>query len=394
MPVGPVGTYLVALTARSSLRIEAFAALGVASADGVYAAMAAVAGTALAPLLVRIVGPLRWASVVVLIGIAVMGALKAVRRYRAQRLAAGRLLTGHVGKLATALASAVLVVVLAVKLVASRTGRMDSVTNAEVEVQREGTRIAVTDRGGDGPPVVLLHGLAGSSCELLPTADALTDRFRVLLVDQRGHGRSTRRPADVSRSAYVGDAVAVIEQLVPGQRVRLVGQSMGAHTAFLTSAARPDLIDRLVMLEGHVAADDDPEGPAKIGQYFASWPVPFADQAAARSFLGESPLTDAWVNDLEAAPDGLRPRFDPDIMQATIAAVQADRWTEWENLTVPTLAVFAEHGMFTAEQKDELIRRRPGTRRADLSAASHDAHLDAFEAWIGILRGYLSEEIR
>ncbi|WP_329001182.1 LysE family transporter [Kribbella sp. NBC_00709] len=189
MPVGPVGTYLVALTARSSLRIGAFAALGVASADGVYAAVAAVAGTALAPLLVPVVGPLRWASVVVLIGLAAMGAVKAVRRYRAQRLAVieqetpvgvrtayfgmlgmtllnpwtviyfaalvlggsgvagfgervafvvaafaasaswqlllagggallGRLLTGHVGKLVTAVASSLLIVVLAVKLVA------------------------------------------------------------------------------------------------------------------------------------------------------------------------------------------------------------------------------------------------------------------------------------
>ncbi len=264
-------------------------------------------------------------------------------------------------------------------------------TNPDVAIQRGDTSIVATDRGGDGPPVVLLHGLAGSSRELLPTADALTDRFRVLLVDQRGHGRSTRRPADVSRDAYVGDVVAVIEQLLAGQPVRLVGQSMGAHTAFLTAAARPDLIDRLVMLEGHVAGDDGPEGADKIGQYFASWPVPFTDEAAARSFLGDRPLTDAWINDLEPTADGLRPRFDPDIMQAAIAAVQEDRWTEWESLTVPTLAVFAEHGMFTTEQKDELIRLRPATRRADLSAASHDAHLDAFEGWIGILNVYLDE---
>ena len=189
MPVGPVGTYLVALTARSSLRIGAFAALGVASADGVYAAVAAGAGSALAPLLVPVIGPLRWASVVVLIGLAVMGAVKAVRRYRDRRLTAieqetpvgawtayfgmlgmtllnpwtviyfaalvlggsgvagvgervvfvvaafvasaswqlllagggallGRLLTGQVGKLVTALASTVLIVVLAVRLVA------------------------------------------------------------------------------------------------------------------------------------------------------------------------------------------------------------------------------------------------------------------------------------
>jgi threonine/homoserine/homoserine lactone efflux protein len=86
MPVGPVGTYLVALTARSSLWVGACAALGVASADGFYALMAAVAGSALAPMLIPVVGPLRWASVVVLVGLAVTGAVKAVRRYRAHRL--------------------------------------------------------------------------------------------------------------------------------------------------------------------------------------------------------------------------------------------------------------------------------------------------------------------
>ena len=43
----------------------------------------------------------------------------------------------------------------------------------------------------------------------------------------------------------------------------------GAHTAFLVAAARPDLVDRLVMLEGHVAGSDDPEGAARLGRYFA-----------------------------------------------------------------------------------------------------------------------------
>uniref|UniRef100_UPI0035AB73DC transposase n=1 Tax=Microbacterium sp. BF1 TaxID=2821146 RepID=UPI0035AB73DC len=43
---------------------------------------------------------------------------------------------------------------------------------------------------------------------------------------------------------------------VPGSRATLVGQSMGAHTAFLAAAARPDLADGLVMLEGHVSGSD------------------------------------------------------------------------------------------------------------------------------------------
>lgn len=256
-------------------------------------------------------------------------------------------------------------------------------------VQNGDVRIAVTTRGGDGPPVVLLHGLAGSSREMVPTADALADSFHVLLVDQRGHGESTRRPADLSRRAFVEDVITVIEALLPGQKVTLVGQSMGAHTAFLTASARPDLVDRLVMLEGHVAGSDRTEDARELGNYFASWPVPFTDVASARKFLGESPLAQAWIDGLERTERGLRPRFDADVMERTIAAVHEPRWTEWEGLTVPTLAVFAEHGMFTNEQRDELICRRPGTRRADIPEGSHDAHLDAFGTWIRILSDYL-----
>jgi pimeloyl-ACP methyl ester carboxylesterase len=255
-------------------------------------------------------------------------------------------------------------------------------------VRRDDSELAVIDHGGRGPAVILLHGLAGSSRELLPTADALTDSFHVLLMDQRGHGRSTRRPADLSRQAFVNDVVAVIDQRLQGQQVTLVGQSMGAHTAFLTAAARPDLVSRLVMLEGHPGGGR-PEEATELGDFLASWPTPFATAEEARRFLGDSQLSDAWIADLERIPAGLRPRFDADVMRVVLASVRQPRWTEWEALDVPTLAVFAEHGMFTKDHKTELFRRRPGTRGAELPDAGHDAHLDAFGAWIETLRGYL-----
>lgn len=260
---------------------------------------------------------------------------------------------------------------------------------ASVTLQRGEVSLAVTDFGGDGPPVLLLHGLAGSSRELIPTAEALADAFRVLLVDQRGHGCSTRRPTDLSREAHVGDVVHVLESLAPGRRSVLVGQSMGAHTAFLAAAARPDLVDRLVMLEGHVAGDADPKSAADLGQFFASWPPTFRDESHARQLLGGEAIVDAWIADLEATPDGLRPRFDADIMERTIRAVHAPRWQEWESLEVPTLAVFARRGMFASAEKEELLTRRPATRRIDLRGGSHDAHLDAFDEWISVLRAWL-----
>lgn len=258
-----------------------------------------------------------------------------------------------------------------------------------VMMRRHGVELAVTDRGGKGPPLLLLHGLAGSSRELLPTADALADSYRVLLLDQRGHGLSTRRPLDLSRKAFVDDVVAVLEQIVPGEPCTLVGQSMGAHTAFLVAAARPDLVERLVMLEGHVAGSDDRGDAVALGRFFASWPVPFTDEEEARAFLGSEAIVAAWIADLEMTPQGLRPRFDADVMQRTIEAVHRPRWVEWEALQVPALAVFAKGGLFSEADKAELIRRRPSSEMVDLAAGSHDAHLDAFDEWIGALREWL-----
>lgn len=88
VPVGAVATYLVALTARTSLRVGACAGLGVATADGLYAVIAVTGGSALAGVIQPVTVPLRWASVVVLVVLAVRGAVRAISQYRARHAAA------------------------------------------------------------------------------------------------------------------------------------------------------------------------------------------------------------------------------------------------------------------------------------------------------------------
>lgn len=87
VPVGAVATYLVSLTARTSLRTGVCAALGVATADGLYALVATLGGSALAGALRPVLGPLRWASALLLLALAAHGAITAVRRHRGRRSA-------------------------------------------------------------------------------------------------------------------------------------------------------------------------------------------------------------------------------------------------------------------------------------------------------------------
>jgi arginine exporter protein ArgO len=70
VPVGAIAALIVSLTARTSLKVGASAAMGVATADGLYAVAAVLGGTALARLIAPISGPLRWVAAVVLVGIA------------------------------------------------------------------------------------------------------------------------------------------------------------------------------------------------------------------------------------------------------------------------------------------------------------------------------------
>jgi arginine exporter protein ArgO len=83
IPVGAVATYLVTLTARTSPRVGAAAALGVGSADGLYALLAVVGGAALTGVIAAIAAPLRWISAAALVIVAIGIAVSAIRDHRA-----------------------------------------------------------------------------------------------------------------------------------------------------------------------------------------------------------------------------------------------------------------------------------------------------------------------
>ena len=78
VPIGAVGAFLVTLTARTSFGTGAAAALGIATVDGVYAALAVVAGAALAAALAPVATPLRIVSGLVLLVIAGLTAAHAI----------------------------------------------------------------------------------------------------------------------------------------------------------------------------------------------------------------------------------------------------------------------------------------------------------------------------
>lgn len=232
-----------------------------------------------------------------------------------------------------------------------------------VELCRDGVRLACRDFGGDGRPVLLLHGLAGHAGEWIDTAAGLTDFGRVVALDQRGHGRSETHPGDVSREAFVGDVAFVIDELELAPVV-LVGQSMGANTAFLTAAAHSERV------AGLVVAEASPDGPAPdsrehIRQWLDRWPVPFAGVEQAREFFASQSLK----------PDPPR-----------------DYWAQWHAIRCPTLIVRGEHGNLPAEHVEQLARALPDGQTATIRDAGHDVHLENTVEWVLALKRFLAND--
>jgi pimeloyl-ACP methyl ester carboxylesterase len=87
--------------------------------------------------------------------------------------------------------------------------------------------------------------LAGHAPEWRSTIEELRRDHRVIAIGQRGHGGSTRLPDDVSRRAYVGDVLALLDEL-QGDQAPVVGQSMRARTAGLVAAEAPEAFHRVL----------------------------------------------------------------------------------------------------------------------------------------------------
>ncbi|GAA1289789.1 LysE family transporter [Pseudonocardia aurantiaca] len=140
LPVGAVATYLVALTARTSLRVGAAAAMGVATADGLYALVAVLGGLALVELIEPVAVPLRWLSAAVLVVVAARAAVTAVRGFRAgpaptqQRPAPPGVLRAYTSLVAITVVNPTTVVYFTALVLGSQAGAAGSVAEQVVFV--------------------------------------------------------------------------------------------------------------------------------------------------------------------------------------------------------------------------------------------------------------------
>jgi pimeloyl-ACP methyl ester carboxylesterase len=263
-----------------------------------------------------------------------------------------------------------------------------------LDLDREGVGLGGIDFGGDGEPVLLLHGLAGYAGEWAETAGWLSGRARVVALDARGHGNSERFPADVGRGAHVADAAFAVERL--GLRpVVVVGQSLGGLTALLLAAEHPNLIRGLVMVEagphGGADASTNDANVAALGDALRRWPVPFASRQAAVAFFGGPSLSaDAWAGGLERRDRGWWPRYDVEVMMRTLhEADSRSYWEQWERISCPALVMRGGQGSLSSADAQSMVERGRHVKLVEVADAKHDLHLDRPDVWREALSAFL-----
>lgn len=122
-----------------------------------------------------------------------------------------------------------------------------------------GARIHYLD-AGSGPVVILLHGLGGSTSNWAPTIAPLAGKYRVIVPDQIGFGKSDKPMLNYRVGTLVDFLDGFYKQL-DIQKASLVGNSLGGFTAAAFAIAHPEKVDKLVLVDAagfRVTGDVDP----------------------------------------------------------------------------------------------------------------------------------------
>ncbi len=247
-------------------------------------------------------------------------------------------------------------------------------------------------RFGQGPPLVLLHGLFGSLTNWLGVGRELATHFTVLAMDQRNHGRSPHA-AEMSYPLMAGDLAESLDAHALSS-VHLLGHSMGGKVAMQFALTNPARVKRLVVVDMSPRAMP-PQHREVIEALVAVDPTAYRSRVELDKTLAER-LPDAalrrfLLKSLTPTPSGtLR-------WQINLAAIQTsyrcltDAIAGGRPFTRPTLFLRGELSRHvTDEDEGEIARLFPDSQVQTVQDAGHWVHADAPTEFVRMVTEFLS----
>ncbi|PIE20169.1 MAG: hypothetical protein CSA66_01280 [Proteobacteria bacterium] len=272
---------------------------------------------------------------------------------------------------------------------------------AERFVDVDGRRVAYTDSGGAGPPLLFVHPWAGNLAIWDAVAPRFEGRFRVLRVDLPGHGKSEGLAGAYGVEAVAASVTGLVDALdLDG--VTLIGNSLGGGVALAVVRDRPQRVARLVLVDAlgggavpglfavfirtyftpamFAGVDDG------LVELFSDWFVFEHDTAGNRRFLSDLLSTRAGAEGwawARAVADTLRDAVDYDA-------------TPWlGDVAAPTLVVWGDDDwVIWSAHAQHLAERIPDARLVVLDDCGHMPEVDCPQALAEALDTFLEASRR
>jgi pimeloyl-ACP methyl ester carboxylesterase len=269
-------------------------------------------------------------------------------------------------------------------------------------VELHGRRFHYVEWGAAAaPPAVLLHGVTGHARTWDDEARLLAERYRVLVLDQRGHGDTdAASDGDYSDAALLADLEAFTDALGLG-RVTLVALSLGGRVAINFAGRHPDRVERLVVVD--IGPEIAPAGRARVGALMAAAPERFASleevvahMRANAPLYTESMLQHRARHAVRPLPDGgLTWKYDRalrDAIRHGRLRVPTDLWPQWRAIICPTLLVRgAMSDVLSDETAKRMVDELPAARLVVVPGAGHTVPGDQPVTFQALLREFLMQ---
>ncbi len=229
------------------------------------------------------------------------------------------------------------------------------VTNDQGYVENAGAQIWYAAYGS-GSPVILLHGGLGHSGNWGYQVPALIEKgYRAVVIDSRGHGRSTRDAQPYSYELMTSDVLSVMDRLNL-EKAAFVGWSDGACIAMILASQAPERVAGVFFF----ACNMDPSGTKE----FEFTPIIERCIGRHRKDYAELSSTPDQFNDFSEAV-GLMQRTQPNYSANDLAQIN-----------VPVVIVQSEHDEFIKREHAEYLARSiPNAEFVYLPGVSHFAPL-------------------
>jgi haloacetate dehalogenase len=240
---------------------------------------------------------------------------------------------------------------------------------AEFDIATTGTTIHGR-HGGDGAPVLLLHGIPQTHLMWHRVAPRLAERFAVVATDLRGFGDSGTPPSAPDHGPYsmreiARDQIDVMKTLGYDQ-FSVVGHDRGARCAYRMALDHPRVVTRLAVLDIVPTSDTFQRARADVdfSRQFWVWSFLAAPEPVPEQLIAQAPavlvdhMLDSWAERREAFPAAVRAEYvakfsAPDTIHAICEEYRAAATLDVEHdeadrgkrrITCPTLALWSATG--------------------------------------------------